>query len=225
MTTTTSLLAAALALALATPLAAQDTTAPADEQTQDQAPAAAATDAPADAPAATGDAPAIDMGTPVGEDPAAPRDGQPYVSEEHGDWQVRCLHAPEGQDDPCQLYQLLYDSDENPVSEVTIVPLPAGSEAAAGAVIVVPLETQLDAGLIISIDGGEARRYEYDFCNRAGCVARFGLSTDQVAQFRRGTGATVTIVPAQAPDQRVVLPLSLAGFTAGFEAVPAAAAE
>jgi hypothetical protein len=35
--------------------------------------------------------------------------------------------------------------------------------------------------------------------------------------FRAGNAATLKIVPALAPDQQVVLTLSLAGFTASFE--------
>ena len=35
--------------------------------------------------------------------------------------------------------------------------------------------------------------------------------------FRRGAQATLTIVPALAPDQRVRATMSLAGFTAGFK--------
>jgi len=37
-----------------------------------------------------------------------------------------------------------------------------------------------------------------------------------VNAFRRGAEASLTIVPAGAPDQRVSLSLSLIGFTAGF---------
>jgi invasion protein IalB len=40
-----------------------------------------------------------------------------------------------------------------------------------------------------------------------------------VAAFKRGNEAQMTIVPALAPDQKVVLTLSLEGFTASFEKV------
>ena len=103
------------------------------------------------------------MGTPARIRPPPPTATRPRARRRRalrprgtGDWQVRCLPVDEGEE-PCQIYQLLLDSDENTVSEVTIVPLPAGADAAAGAVFVVPLETQLDTGLIMSIDGGEAR--------------------------------------------------------------------
>ena len=203
------LLATALAALLALPAVAQDEAAPEGDQTTTEAPVEGE---------ATGTGSAsqeLDLGQPV-ED--GDRPGQPYVAEEFGDWQMRCLRAEEGQQEPCQLYQLLLDQEENPVAEVSVVALPAGQEAAAGVVLVVPLETQLTEGATIRIDGGESRVYEYDFCNRAGCVARFGMTEAQVTQLKRGAAASVRIVPALAPDQEVVLRMSLSGFTAGFDA-------
>ncbi|WP_373353655.1 invasion associated locus B family protein [Pseudoroseicyclus sp. CXY001] len=158
----------------------------------------------------------FDLGTPADASGDSSTPGSAYVREEFQDWQMRCLVAEEGPD-PCQLYQLLMNEDETPVAEFTLVPLPPGTEAVAGAVVIVPLETQLTERLTISIDGGQARRYEYDFCNLGGCVARFGLTADQIASFKAGNAATVSIVPAAAPDQRVDLNLSLSGFTAAFD--------
>jgi len=44
-----------------------------------------------------------------------------------------------------------------------------------------------------------------------------GLTNEDVAAFKRGKEATITIVPALAPDQKVELSLSLDGFTASFD--------
>ena len=93
----------------------------------------------------------------------------------------------------------------------------------AGVVVVVPLETLLTEQLTLSIDGGEARRYAFNFCNRAGCVARFGLTDEQVALLKRGASGVLTIVPAAVPDQQINLTMSLIGFTAGFDAATATA--
>lgn len=215
-----------LALLAAAPLAAQE--APADD------PAEPATDAPADGapdtppapasdPAAEPDASAadpsagLDMGQPVDAAPQEPQPGQAYLREEFGDWSLRCLRVPEG-DDPCQLYQLLYDEEGNTVAEINLFPLPPGGQAAAGANIVAPLETLLTEGLRLSVDGANERRYPFTFCNRAGCVARVGFTNAEVEQFKRGRAARLVIVPAAAPDQEVALTVSLTGFTAGFNA-------
>ncbi|MBL4811754.1 MAG: invasion associated locus B family protein [Rhodobacteraceae bacterium] len=181
----------ALLVALASPLAAQET-----EQNNDT----------------------FDLGTVVNDDGLAV--GETYLREEFGDWQQTCVVTLDG-NDACQLYQLLNDEDGNPVSQVSILPLPPGGQAVAGALIVVPLETQLTERLTVRIDGGEARRYEFDFCNIGGCVARFGLTAEQIAQFKRGNAASIVLVPAIAPDQQIVLQMSLTGFTAGFDAVVA----
>ena len=162
----------------------------------------------------------FDLGTPV--DDTAPRPGEPYVREVFGDWALRCLVAEVGED-PCQMYQLLLDPSENPVAEISIVPLADGGPAVAGVVVVVPLETLLTEQLTLSIDGGEARRYAFNFCNRAGCVARFGLTDEQVALLKRGASGVLTIVPAAVPDQQINLTMSLIGFTAGFDAATATA--
>jgi len=81
----------------------------------------------------------------------------------------------------------------------------------------VPLETALQNQLTVSIDGAAGKRYPFAFCNAVGCYARIGLTADDVAGFKRGNLAKLTIVPALAPDQKVVLDLSLEGFTASFD--------
>ncbi|MFZ3583749.1 invasion associated locus B family protein [Loktanella sp. DJP18] len=188
------------------------TDAPATDAPATNAPAteAPATDAPADAAA-----PATDTAQ------AAPQVGQPYVRETFGDWSLRCLKAEEGQLDPCQLYQLLEDADGNSVAEISTFPLPEGQEAAAGATIVVPLETLLTQQLRLTVDSSEPKVYPFTFCNAAGCVARIGFTDAEVAQMKRGSRAVLRMVPAAAPDQEVILEVSLSGFTAGFDSVNA----
>ena len=193
-------------LALAAPLYAQDATDPVTDPVIDPA-AEPATD-PAAEPVPD---PASDLS--MGE----PAVGEQYLRETFGDWSIRCQRAAEGAD-PCQLYQLLMDADGNAVAEINMVPLPEGGEAVAGATIVAPLETLLTEQITISVDGTGARRYQFKFCNRAGCIAQFGFTAEQVAQFKAGATASLRIVPAAAPDEQVVLSISLVGFTAGFEA-------
>lgn len=156
----------------------------------------------------------LDMGTEVA---AADAVGTPYIRDTFGDWSLRCLRAEEGQDDPCQLYQLLNDAEGNSVAEISMFPLPDGGRAAAGATIVVPLETLLTEQLQISVDGSATRRYPFTFCNRAGCVSRVGFTQEEVNQFKRGSKATMRMVPAAAPEEEVILDISLSGFTAGYD--------
>ena len=177
-----------------------------------------------DAPAAQ---PSVDLGEPVD---STRQPGQTYVEKVTGDWERKCIALPEGQgDDPCQMYQLLKDETGNPVAEISLGKLPAGSQAVSGATVVVPLETLLTQQLTISVDGSQGRRYPFRFCTQLGCVANIGFTADEVAGFKKGANATVSIVPAAAPDQRVNLSMSLSGFTAAYDEltapVPAPAAQ
>lgn len=144
--------------------------------------------------------------------------GEVYVREAFADWELRCERAESGED-PCQLYQLLEDQDGNAVAEISVFALPPNERAAAGATIVTPLMTLLTEQITLAVDGAEARRYPFSWCSAIGCIARVGFTPEEVQSFRRGSTAVLSIVPAAAPDQRVNLEVSLAGFTAGFEAV------
>lgn len=210
-------------LSLAALVAASGPLAAMAQDTPSETPAPAAK--PADEPAqqaADGNA-AAPGDLSMGEDAAAapsgePGAGQTYVAETFGDWEMRCVKAGDGKD-PCQLYQLLEDESGNSVAEMSIFGLPEGQQAAAGATIITPLETLLTKQLTLSVDGGAGKRYPYTFCNQVGCFARVGFTSAEIAQFKKGASATLTIVPAAAPDQAVKLTVSLSGFTAGYDAV------
>ncbi|MCI2393194.1 invasion associated locus B family protein [Aliiroseovarius sediminis] len=197
-------------LALATPVFAQDTTE--TEGAADQ-PAAEVTE---DAPAQSADQPNLDLGQPVGDGSRQP--GQTYIEKVTGDWERKCITLPEGQgDDPCQMYQLLKDDKGNSVAEISLGRLPEGGQATAGATVVVPLETLLTQQLTISVDGGQGKRYPFRFCAQPGCVANIGFTQAEIDGFKRGAKATVSIVPAAAPDQKVNLTMSLDGFTQSYD--------
>ncbi|MCB2115487.1 MAG: invasion associated locus B family protein [Rhodobacteraceae bacterium] len=192
-------LSIALLLSLAAPLGAQETQAPAPTE-----PAAPAAEAPA-APAAAA--------------PAADGIGKPYVAEKFESWELRCVRTEDGSD-PCQLYQLLMDKTTGkPISEISLLPLPEGGEAALGATIITPLETLLTQQLNITVDGGKTKRYPFTFCADVGCVARVGFTKEEVEDFKKGNVAVISVVPVADPNRTVDVDISLKGFTAGLEAV------
>jgi invasion protein IalB len=197
-----------LAVGFAGPLLAQTEAAP------EEAPAA-------DAPAAPPGGLDLNLGEPV---EGAPQIGDPYISAEFGDWSLRCVVSGT-ENDPCQLYQLLTDQQDNAVAEISVFPLPENQQAEAGVTLITPLETLLTENVTIRVDNGEPKRYPFTFCAAVGCVSRIGLLPDEVAAYRRGVAAQIRIVPAAAPDQEVILTVSLRGFTAGFNALVEGAAE
>ncbi len=154
----------------------------------------------------------LDMGQEVVEAEEDPT----YIKETYGDWELKCFRS-EAEEDPCQMFQLLREDAGNPIAEFSIFRLPSGSQAVAGATIVVPLGTLLSEQMKISVDGGKAKGYSYSFCSLVGCYVRLGLTQSDLETFKRGNGANITIVPAQAPDQKVTIKASLTGFTAAFE--------
>lgn len=151
--------------------------------------------------------------------------GKPYTLSEHGDWEVVCINAPDGQKDPCDLFQLLTDSEGTSVAEMRVFTLPGDDELAAGAAVAAPLGTLLNRQMQISVDGSQAKVYPFTFCSQQACFARIGLTSGDLAGMRAGNTLTVSIYPLRAPNQKVDLDFSLTGFTAGFEAVAAARAE
>ncbi len=154
----------------------------------------------------------LDLGQPVDD---SPQIGQRYSKETFGDWELACIKTAEAKD-PCSLLQILKDETGNPVAEVSLFRLEGKGPAVAGATVVVPLETLLPAQLTISVDGASGKRYNYSYCNQVGCVAQIGLTSSDIDAFVKGHDATVSLVPAKAPDQTVVLKMSLKGFTAGY---------
>ena len=235
-------LSVAALLAVAGPALAQDTTT--------EAPAA---DAPAaDAPAAeapASEAPAAAEGTPGAQAPATPEldmgevadggNGQPqietYVDEVFGDWQRECLRIPGDTGPvPCQITQFLREEPEGqPVGKVSLGKLPAGGEAVAGSMVIVPLGVLLTQQMTVGVDSAAPKRYPYRFCDPNGCVAQIGYTNAEIDAFMKGNKATLTVVPTAAPDQQIALPLSLKGFTDAWnslelpptgEAAPAAPA-
>lgn len=161
----------------------------------------------------------LEMGEEVADENAP---GTTYIRDTYGAWELRCIKVKEGQKEPCQLYQLLKDDSGNGVAEINLFNLPKGQKAAAGATIVTPLETLLTQQLTLAVDGGPTKRFPFTWCSSVGCFARIGFSNGDIAGFKRGSNATITIVPVAAPDQKVTLTVSLSGFTKGYNAVVAA---
>ena len=157
----------------------------------------------------------LDLGQEVREDPS-------YIKDTYGDWQLQCFRS-EADEDPCQMYQLLREDAGNPVAEFSMFKLPDGSEVVAGATVVVPLGTLLPQGLRIAVDEGTAKSYNFKFCSMVGCFAQIGFTQGDIDALKAGGEAVLTIVPAQAPDQRVVIKASLDGFTKAYENVSVAA--
>ena len=161
----------------------------------------------ADAPDAT--APETDTAEAGAEQEEGPRE---VIAAVHTDWQIRCTTDERA----CFMYQLAVDARDVPVAEVNIIAISGSEELAAGATVVTPLMTFLPPGLQIKIDEGEVQRQPYEFCAAQGCVARFGMTSERLDEFRRGSKALMSVTSADDRENPIILELSLSGFTAAF---------
>lgn len=206
------ILAAALGLGLAGPALSQETPPAAEGAPETPAPEAAP---PAAATPETPPAPAQDgQAQPSTGDPAAaePRE---IVRETFGDWQVRCASDT----NECFMYQLALDEGNNPVAEVSLLKLPAGGEAAAGATVVSPLGTLLTTGVALQVDTNPAQQHPFSWCSQVGCFARFGMTEETINAFKRGGSGRLSLVSIAQPNRPITLNLSLTGFTAAYDSL------
>lgn len=170
------------------------------------------------------EAPAGDAATAPAPDAAGagdPAAGEltEIVRDTFDDWEVRCLASGE----ECFMYQLALDENDNPVAEVSLVKLPAGSGASAGATVVTPLGTLLTSGVTLQVDDGEQRQYPFNWCSQVGCFSRFGLDDGSVAAMKAGNTAQMTMASIGAPEAPITVPVSLMGFTAAYDSLTAPA--
>lgn len=157
-------------------------------------------------------------GTSLAEQFPIPEDAEPQevLRESYGTWEIRCV----GETDNCFMYQLLINERGTPVAELSLIKLPAGSEAVAGATMIVPLGTVLTKGLVIQVDENEATRYPFNWCVAPGCFSRFGLPDLLVNNMKTGTDLKVVVFSVSNLNEPVVVSASLEGFTAAFDALP-----
>ena len=86
------------------------------------------------------------------------------------------------------------------------------------AVAVVPLGVDLRPGVEIRIDEGEPIRGSYFFCLPDGCQVHIRMDEAMIQRFKKGSKGTVTFI--KLPEGRPLsVPISLAGFTAAFNAL------
>ncbi|HEU0221031.1 MAG TPA: invasion associated locus B family protein, partial [Paracoccaceae bacterium] len=159
MTFRSLLISLAAAAGLLGPAAAQDTaTPPPANPPAAEAPARPQTEAPAqpqtEAPAKPTE---LDQAFPIAES-EQPRE---VLKGKFDDWEVRCAATDETK---CFLYQLAKDSEGRPVAELTMIRLPDGGQASAGATIVTGLGVVLTKGLTLTIDTGQPLGYPFLYC-------------------------------------------------------------
>jgi invasion protein IalB len=165
-----------------------------------------------------------DQTFPVSEDPKD-KIGAEYIEEEHGDWKIVCISTGKDSKPNCRVFQLLKDDSGGAVAELSMLTLSGEAKAAAGVNFVTPLGTLLSAQVAMRIDAADAKRYPFAWCEKLGCITRFGLTQPELDNLKKGNQAVMTIVSVGAPKQPIGLVVSLKGFTAAWDSLLAMNAE
>ncbi|MCB1357162.1 MAG: invasion associated locus B family protein, partial [Maritimibacter sp.] len=144
------------------------------------------------------------------------------------DWSRECVRRPDGSegDDLCWVTQVLKDDNGRPFGKFSVRRVPAGSQAVAQADVAVSLELvpYLPAGVTLGVDKGLAREYEYLFCSPAtGCLVQPNLSQADIEAFKAGDVLNMRFAIVAKPTELATItsPISLKGFTAAWDSVPA----
>ena len=147
---------------------------------------------------------------------AGPVEARPEHGQTFKDWTARCEQAPGSSLERCFIFQnlVLKESGQRLV-HMAVGYLAANGRAAA--VVTMPLGISLPPGATISVDSGAPREIVIERCDNNGCVGAVTLSGGFVAQLKRGREARISF--HDGTRRRIAVPVSLLGFTAGFNSL------
>ena len=146
----------------------------------------------------------------------APLQAKPQHGQSFKNWTARCEQAPGTSLERCFIFQnLVLKESGQRVVHMAVGYLAANGQAAA--VITMPLGISLPAGASISVDGGEPEDIIIERCDANGCVGALALSGALIAALKRGREARISFHDAS--RRRIAVPVSLLGFTAGFNSL------
>ena len=145
--------------------------------------------------------------------------GEVYLAGNKGDWNVRCITGNPGENDKCEIQQLLFLNENTPIADISIFKLPDGEVAVAAANVMVPLETLLTKKFRFAFSEKLVKEFQYSFCNQDGCLVRMGLLEEDIAAMKKGSSSQLSITHISRPESSINLDLSLSGFTAAFDAL------
>jgi len=148
---------------------------------------------------------------------AAPALAQGTVRAEYGDWQMSCDTPPGASFEQCAIIQNVLAEDQPNVGLSVIVLRTADREARLLRVLA-PLGVLLPNGLGLNVDGTDMGRVAFVRCLPNGCIAEVELDDDIIKVLSEGSNAIFVVF--KTPEEGVGIPVSLAGFAEGFEALP-----
>jgi invasion protein IalB len=143
-------------------------------------------------------------------------EGLPPLRTTSGDWQVRCEKPADAPAERCALMQSVVASKPQGVGLSVIVLNPPTPNPRMLRVLV-PLGVLLPGGLGLRIDDTDIGVTGFARCLPNGCVAEVALSDDVLGKLRKGNKAVFVVF--QTPDLAIGIPVSLTGFSKGFDSL------
>jgi invasion protein IalB len=148
---------------------------------------------------------------------ASPAAAQGVVRSVHGDWQIRCDTPAGAQTEQCALIQSV-TAEDRPNVGLTVIVLKTADQKSRLMRVLAPLGVLLPSGLGLKIDQADVGRAGFVRCLPNGCVAEVIMDEKLVGQLKNGQIATFIIF--QTPEEGIGIPVSLSGFTQGFDKLP-----
>ena len=142
---------------------------------------------------------------------------QGVVRSAHGDWQIRCDTPPGAQSEQCALLQSV-TAEDGPNVGLTVIVMKTADQKSRLMRVLAPLGVLLPSGLGLKIDNADIGRAGFVRCLPNGCVAEVVMDEKLVGQLK--AGQTATFIIFQTPEEGIGIPLSLAGFSAGYDKLP-----
>jgi invasion protein IalB len=142
---------------------------------------------------------------------------QGAVRSVHSDWQVRCDTPPGAQGEQCALIQSVTAEDRANVG-LTVIVLKTADQKNRLMRVVAPMGVLLPSGLGLKIDQEDVGRAGFVRCLPNGCVAEVVMDETLVKQMR--AGETATFIIFQTPEEGIGFPMSLKGFSEGYDKLP-----
>ena len=142
---------------------------------------------------------------------------QGQVKSKHGDWDLRCDTPPGAQSQQCVIMQFVTAQDRENVG-LSVVVMKTADKQARILRVLAPLGVLLPRGLGLRIDNTDMGTTGFIRCLPNGCVSEVLMDDSLIQQLRSGTQAMFVIF--QTPEEGIGVPISLAGFSEGFDALP-----
>jgi invasion protein IalB len=142
---------------------------------------------------------------------------QGEVKSKHGDWDLRCDTPAGAKNQQCVIMQFVTAQDRENVG-LSVVVMKTADKQARILRVLAPLGVLLPRGLGLRIDNTDMGTTGFIRCLPNGCVSEVLMDDTLIQQLRKGKQAMFIIF--QTPEEGIGVPISLAGFGEGFDALP-----